>query len=338
MFKLHRHLLALTAITLTLFAAACGDSSNGELPVSLQRYAMASGGQTGVYYPTAVGISQQVDKVSQGLIEVRATGGSGENAQLLRKGSVGFAIMQNDIAAYAREGTLMFAEYGPDTSLLGVAALYPEHVQLVTLANSGINSVADLEGKSVVLGAIGSGSEANAKQVLEVYGMSTDDLGRIERLKPAEAADYLQDGRVDAAFFTFGLGTASIQTLAESKGIKLVPIDGEARAKLIEKYPFYSEAVISVDAYRGVSEEVPTVSVMATLVASEKTPAAAVQTVLKSVFDNIDDFRRTHARLGGVSRESAEQGLTLPLHPGAKAFYEGGNASAEEPHGADHQH
>lgn len=345
MFKLHRHLLALTAITLTLFLAACGepgnDSAGGELPLSLQRYAMASGGQTGVYYPTAVGISQQVDRVSKDLIEVRATGGSVENARLLRKGSVGFAIMQNDIAAYARDGKEMFADDGPDSTLMGVAALYPEHVQIVTLEGSGINSVADLKGKSVAIGAIGSGTDANATQILEAYGMTLEDLGKVERLKSGESADYLQDGRVDAAFFTFGLGTASIQTLAETKGIKLVPVDGDTRAKLIEKYPFYSEAVIPVDAYRGVAEEVPTVSVMATLVASEKTPAAAVQTLLSAVFDNIDDFRRTHARLTEVSKDSAEAGLSLPMHPGAKAFFgvenEAEHADHDDSH-AGHQH
>jgi TRAP transporter TAXI family solute receptor len=286
------------------------------------RFVIVSGGQTGVYYPTAGAIA----KLARGegmQLEVQSSGGSVANARLLDAGNADFAIMQNDIAAYARGGELMFDK--PIASLVGVAALYPEHVQVVARANAGIESISDLAGKRVAIGAIGSGTEANALQVLAAYGLSEEDLAKVERLKAGESRDYLQDGRVDAAFFTFGVGTASITELASISQIKLIPIEGPQRTTLLEQHPFYREAVIPAGSYGDVTpSDIPTVAVMATLVARADVADETVAKLLAGVFDHLDDFKSAHQRLNVVNRKDAQANLTLPIHPGAKAFYDAG--------------
>jgi len=305
----------LSIVAVLTLPTGCG-GEGGEAP---QRYVLVSGGQAGVYYPTAGAIADLVSKHSDVRLDVQTSGGSVANARFVGRGDAHFAIMQNDIAAYARNGELMFDRAYPQ--ITGVAALYPEHVQVVAAADAGIESITDLRGKRVAIGAIGSGSEANALQVLEAYGLSEADLGRVERLKASEARDYLQDGRIDAAFFTFGVGTAAIQELALMSEITFVPIMGDERSALIDRYGFYQQATIPAEAYEDLDVAVPTVAVMATLVAREDVPAEAVEQVLASVFGHIEQFRRAHDRLKQVNRERAHDGLTLPLHPGAEAFY-----------------
>lgn len=234
------------------FYADEGDPATGEP----RRHVVVSGGQGGVYYPTAGAIARLARQADANLhLDVQTSGGSVSNARLLHDGDADFALIQDDIAAYAREGSNMFAETEPMPTIRGLAALYPEHIQIVARRNAEIESVADLAGKRVAIGDIGSGTEANALQILEAYGLSTDDLGRVERLGASEARDYLQDGRIDAAFFTFAVGTAAIQDLAHQAAITFVPVEGEARERLMAEYPFYHEAVIPRGAYREVEGE-----------------------------------------------------------------------------------
>jgi TRAP transporter TAXI family solute receptor len=297
---------------------------------SRTRFVMVSGGQTGVYYPTAGAVAKLLSRSHPDYeLTVQTSGGSVFNARAIANGNADFAILQNDIASYARGGQLMFKDDGAIGSILGVAALYPEHIQIVALADSGIRTVAGLVGKRVAIGAIGSGTEANALQILEAYNIDESKLGRVERLKAGEARDYLQDERVDAAFFTFGVGTAAIQELALTRDVVFVPVESDARDKLIESHPFYRPAVIPQGAYRKAEgnqmavpfADVPTVSVIATLVARDSVPPEAVSAVLDGIFSNLDDFKGTHARLRGVNKQAAKDNLTIPLHPGAQAYY-----------------
>jgi len=315
----HRLLAVLIAATFTLLAG-CGGESSGDGPSG--RFVLASGGQTGVYYPTANAIKRLAKKQADGLLlDVPTTGGSVANARMLAKDEAQFAVMQNDIAVYARQGQLMFKEDGPDENLMGVAALYPEHVQIVARADADIATVDDLAGKRIAIGAVGSGTEANALQILQAYGIAEADLAKVERLKASEARDYLQDNRVDAAFFTFGVGTAAILDLAQQTDIALVPVTGDARTQLMENYTFYRAATIPAGSYPGVDADVPTVSVIATLVCRKDVPADVVEAVLRGIFMNLDEFKQAHARLADIDRNTAEAYLAVPAHEGAKAFY-----------------
>ncbi len=326
----HAHLFGSVLLTTcVLLLAGCGEDGapTGAAPPDARRYVIVSGGQSGVYYPTASAIARLAGQADPNLmLDVQTSGGSVANARMIGFGDADLATMQNDIASYARHGTEMFSastagRAGID-NLVGVAALYPEHIQVVARADSGVGTIADLEGKAVAIGAIGSGTEANARQILAAYGLSEADLGRVERLSASQSRQYLQDKRVDAAFFTFGVGTAAIQELALVSRIKLIPVDGEPRRRLLDRYEFYSEAVVPAGSYRGVESDVPTVSVTATLVARAQVPADVIDAVLRGVFDHLDQFQATHARLKQVNRADAAAKLTLPMHDAAEAYFQ----------------
>src|SRR3990170_3953817 len=174
---------------------------------------IASGWVVGVYYPLAGAMSRIAYNAKD--LNIRATvessGASVANAQLIGTGDADFALLQNDIAYYAYNGTGLAAFKDKAVkSMGGVFTIYPELVQLVATKESGIKTIRDLKGKKVVLGPTGSGTEANALQILEAYGLRESDLGKAERIDAAAASDQLKDRRVDAVFYTVGLGAAAI--------------------------------------------------------------------------------------------------------------------------------
>ncbi|MEW6048401.1 MAG: TAXI family TRAP transporter solute-binding subunit [Bacillota bacterium] len=284
---------------------------------------LASGWVVGVYYPIAGAMSRIIYKADIGIrLTVESSGASVANAKLIQSGDADFAILQNDIAYYAYRGETLEAFRGdPVANMRGVLGMHLEPVQLVARADARINSVADLRGKRVNLGPLGSGAEQNALQVLEAYGLSVRDLGRAERLSAAEAADYLKDGRIEAAFFTVGLGAAAIQDVAVVTPIKIVPVDEPSFASLRQRYPFYAREVIPPGVYKGVDAPVPTVAVRAIMVARAELEDEIVYKVLKAIFNDLDTLYTAHAAAKQITLEKALDAMPVPLHPGAEQFY-----------------
>jgi uncharacterized protein len=309
------------AILSAVLAAVALLGGCGEGP---PQYVVVTGSTTGVYYQVGQAVDAMVRRNGDDVrLGVRASGGSVDNARQLAADRADFALMQSDIAAFALEGAYMF-QGQPITNIRGVAALYPEHVHLVVRADSGIATVADLAGKAVAIGDAGSGTEANALQILGAHGLSESDLGRVERLGASQSAGRMQDGHVQAMFYTVGVGAAAVQELATQMELAFIGIEGDAREALLRDHGYYTAATIPADAYGPgrPAASVPTVAVTAMLVARQEVPDEAVQAVLASIFDHIDAFRARHARLGQVDAATARAGLTIPLHPAAQAFYE----------------
>jgi len=282
---------------------------------------IASGWVTGAYYPMAGAISRIAWKhlKDKGIkVTAESSGASVANAKLIGAGDTDFAILQNDIANYAHYGKLMFKK--PIKKLLGVCTLFPEHVQLIARADAGINSPADLKGKKVAVGPVGSGTTENAKQILEAWGLSMKDI-KAQRLKSSQAADYIKDGRLDAAFFTVAVGAAVIVDTAIVKPIKVVPISGPNVDKLIKKYPFYAKQVVAGGSYKGNPKDVPTVSVMSMLAARADLEADIVYSILKAMYSDLDQLRKAHAKFKDISPKTGLVGMSVPLHPGAKKYF-----------------
>ncbi|MEX0885974.1 MAG: TAXI family TRAP transporter solute-binding subunit [Phycisphaeraceae bacterium] len=310
--------MAVTGLLAAGLVAGSCDAGGG-------RYVLVTGGQTGVYYPVGQAIARLLHDGDSGIrMDVRPSGGSQDNARQLGRGDADFALIQNDFAVHATRGEQMF-DGEPIANLRGVAALYPEQVHIVARADAGITSVADLAGKRVSTGDAGSGTEGNARHILAAYGLSESDLGQQERLGAAQSADYLQDGRLDAMFFTVGVGAAAIQQVTTQPGLDVVfvPVDGEQREALLDQYPYYTAAAIPADAYGAgePGEDVPAVSVVASLVTTAEVSEEAVAAVLSAMFDNLDAFRGSHGRLREFNRADAEADLPIELHAGAAAFY-----------------
>lgn len=280
---------------------------------------IGTGGTAGTYYPIGGAMAEILNKDIKGVnASAQSTGASVANINMLKDGSVDLAIVQNDITYYAVNGTEMFADKKVDT-LKGIATLYPETCQFVTLAESGIKSIADLKGKRVAVGAAGSGAEANARQILEAYGITYNDIDA-QYLSFSEGASALKDGNVDAAFLTAGYPTASVQDIASQNPVALLPIDDDKAEALINKYPFYTKTTIPAGTY-GFANETKTVSVMAMLVANDKVDDALGYDIAKALFSNLDRLQASHSVGKLITKEGALKGMPIPMNGGAEKYF-----------------
>lgn len=309
-----KKVVALTIILTTILGV-------GQVQAKKKFITLGAGWVTGVYYPLAGAMSRIMYLYAPDFkLTVESSGASVANARLIRDKEVDMAILQNDIAYYAYTGTEVFKNEKPAKNMRGVLALHKETVHIVARKDASINSPADLKGKKVAVGPLGSGTEANARQILGVYGLTFKDI-KAERLKASEAADFLKDGRIDAAFFTVGQGAAAIMDVSIITPIKIVPIDDAHFKMLKEKYPFYARDEIQPGVYKGVNSPVPTVAVKALLVARKGLSTSDVHKFLKVLFDHIDLLHKAHARAKSISLQTALEGMSIPLHPGAEEYY-----------------
>lgn len=321
-------LLLISVLVLSIFMVGCGNGDNGdngeveEGGESPDRLAIATGGTTGTYYPLGGAFANIINDYVDGVTaNSESTGASVENVNLLNDGEVDFAMVQNDISYYAYEGIEMFEAEEPMENLRGLATLYPETIQIVADADAGIESIEDLAGKRVAVGAPGSGTEANARQILAAHGLSYDDLTP-DYLSFGEASDNLRDGHVDAAFVTAGTPTAAITDLSTQHSVVLIPIAQDMIDEIISEYPYYAQVEIEAGTYRNQDETVDAVAVMAMLTVRAELSEDLVYEVTKALFENLSDLESAHARGGDVSLEGALDGMSLELHPGTQRYFD----------------
>ena len=280
---------------------------------------IATGGTAGTYYPIGGAMAEVLNKDIPGMnASAQSTGASVANINMLKEGTVDLAIVQNDITYYATNGTEMFKDNKIE-GLQGIAILYPETCQAVTLESTGIKSIADLKGKRVAVGAMGSGVEANARQIMEAYGVTYNDI-TVQYLSFAEGASALKDGNVDAAFLTAGYPTAAVQDIASQNKVVILPVEVAKADAMIAKYPFYTKTVIPAGTY-GIAADVPTVSVMAMLVATNKMDADTGYAVTKAIFSNLDRIQAAHSAAKAITKESATNGMPIEMNAGADKFF-----------------
>ena len=307
-----RVLTVICALALTVTVAGCGGGS-GEKEQFIN---IATGGTAGTYYPIGGAIAEILNKNGMNA-SAQSTGASVANINMLKDKQVELAIVQNDITYYAVNGLEMFKEGGKIENLFGIASLYPETCQFVVREDSGIRSINDLKGKRVAVGAAGSGAEANARQILEAYGITYDDVDE-QFLSFAEGAYAIKDGTVDAAFVTAGYPTASVQDVAAQNKIRLLPVGDDQIKVLTEKYPFYTKTTVPAGTYQGFDEDVQTVSVMAILVANDKIDAALGEKLTKAIFDNVDKIATAHSAGKNIKKENALEALDfIKMNEGA---------------------
>ena len=252
-------------------------------------------------------------------LSVLSTGGSRANIALLDSRDAAFAIVQNDVLYYAYTATDLFNGDTAHERLRGIACLYEETLQIVT-CDENIKTIADLKGKTVCVGDEGSGVEVNARQILEVYGITFDDINVVNASFDA-AADSLKSGAIDAAFIIAGAPTKAVTDLAQDTKIRLVALDDEHISALQTKYRFYAKTSLPADTYPGFSEDVTTVSVKAVLAASERMPKGQVYELLSAFFESNELLSSSHKGLEGLTEQVAAEGISIPLHKGAEEYY-----------------
>ena len=301
--------------------AAVADEPEPPATGQVEWLIMATGGAAGTYYPFGGVIANVVTNALGGQVSITAntSGASVANARALFSGDVELALMQNDILYYAYTGTGILADDGGMPELRTIATLYPEVVQLVATVASGITSVHDLVGQRVVIGDAGSGTEANALHVLAAHGISPDDFSSVQNLSFGEASTAIQNGNIDAAFVTAGGPTPAVTELSHTVDIVIVPIEGTYAEALLEAHPFYVVYEIP-DAYYDVPG-VSTIAVLATLVTTTNLSEDTVYNITRAMFENQQEIAIGHSRGNDLSLESAVEGISAPLHPGAERFF-----------------
>jgi TRAP transporter TAXI family solute receptor len=252
----------------------------------------------------------------------QSTGASVENIGLVSTGETEVAFVQNDVTYYAWTGTESFADKDKVTNIRGMAMLYPEVIQIIATESSGIKSVDDLKGKKVAVGAPGSGTEVNARQILEEHGISYSDLGKADYLSFAEAADQLKDKQIDAAFVTAAVPTSAVTEVTQTADIVVVPVESAKISSLIAKYPFYTEVTIPANSYKGQSSDVITPAVMAMLVVPENLDEDLVYNLTKQLFEQRQVIIDTHDKGNDIKLETALAGMPIDVHPGSQRYYD----------------
>lgn len=324
--KRTKSLLALVLIMAMSILAACGSDkgkeddkkSGGNDSAQKPKFiSIVTGGTGGTYYPLGGSFAKIISDETGIQTNAEVSGASAENMNLLANEEAELAFSQTDIAAYAVEGKLMF-ESGKIDNVQAIGTLYPETIQIVTTAKSGIKTVADLKDKKVSVGAPGSGTVANAEQILDVHGMTFDDIKK-QDLSFDESTAGLQDGTIDAAFVTAGTPTGAVESLAATEDVVIVPIEQDKIDALIKKYPYYTADEVPQGVY-GLDSKVSTVAVQAMLVVRADLSENVVYDITKAIFENTDKV--THAKGKLIKAEKALNGIGIDVHPGAQKYFD----------------
>lgn len=279
-----------------------------------------TGGQSGIYYPLGVALSQMYGKaLPAAKISVQATKASAENLNLLQQGKGEVAFALGDAVSDAWKGDEEAGFKTPLKKLRAVSGLYPNYIQIIANAESGIKTIADLKGKRISVGAPKSGTELNARAILKAAGMTYKDFAKVEYLGFGESVELMKNRQLDVTLQSVGLGAASIRDLAVSINIVVVSIPADVVSKVGDAA--YEPATIPADTYGGQKSPVPTAAIKNILVTHEGVSNETAYAMTKSMFDNMDGMTAAHTAAKGIVKKDAPKGLPIPLHPGAEKYY-----------------
>ena len=304
--------IGLIGLVLLLSMAVCVFASG-----KTEQIRMATGGSTGTYYAFGSAVGQIMTEKTKIPVTVQSTGASKANIQLIQAGEIELALVQNDVMDYAWKGVDLF-NGEKIQSFNAMAAIYAEVCQVV--AHPSIKTIGDLRGKNVSVGDAGSGTEFNARQILEAYGITFNDIGR-QNLGFGASADALKDGKIDAFFCVAGAPTPAIIDLATTRDIVVLDVDDAHAKQLIQKYPFFTQYSIPAGSYRGQTAPAKTVAVKATFIVSAKLSENTVYQLTKVIFENKAQITAAHAKGAEISTTYAIEGISTPFHPGAIKYY-----------------
>ncbi len=286
---------------------------------------IGTGGVTGVYYPAGGAICLLVnrDRKDHGFrCSVESTGGSVFNLNKISSGELDMGIAQSDWQFHAYNGTSRFEDQGPAKNLRSVFSIHPEPFTVVARAASGIRVLEDMKGKRVNIGNPGSGQRGTMEVLMKAQGWTKDDFQSVSELSSRDQSSALCAGQIDAMVFTVGHPSQSIKEATTSCDSVIVEVSGPVIDKLVRDNEYYRTTIIPAGMYRGNHDDVRTFGVVATFVASEATPADAVYTVVKAVFENFEAFKMLHPAFKILNKaDMIKKGLSAPLHPGAVKYY-----------------
>ena len=325
-----KFLALVLALVMALSLAACGGDKNADNgdggSTATKQLRFVTGGESGTYYGFGSVIATHATNNAGVNVVALSSDGSKANVFSLEENEAELGFCQSDVMAYAYNGTNIFADSGKVDCFSVLAALYTEQVQIVT-TNPDIKSVADLEGKSVSVGAPASGVYFNAVDILSAYGIGDLDAdGKFTKINATyqsfgDSADSLKDGKIDAAFIVAGAPTTAIMDLSTTKAAYLVSLDDAHIDELLAASPYYTKHVIPAGTYNGQDEDVTTVAVGAVILARDDVSEDAIYALTADIFDNAPDLISSHAKYGELSTEFGASITSVPYHPGAAKYF-----------------
>jgi TRAP transporter TAXI family solute receptor len=279
-----------------------------------------TGGTSGVYYPLGVALANVIGKAMPEVkTSVQSTKASVENLNLLQAGRGEIAFTLGDSLSDAWKGNEEVGFKAPLKKLRGVAAIYPNYIQIVARADAGIKTIADLKGKKISVGAPKSGTELNARAILGAAGITYKDFAKVEYLPFGESVELMKNRQLDVTLQSAGLGVSSLRDLATSVDIVVVAIPADIVKKVDD--PAYIAATIPADTYKGQNADVATAAVQNFLVTHEGVPTDVVYGMTKALWTHLDQLVAAHAAAKAITLKNALNGMPVPLHPGAEKYY-----------------
>jgi TRAP transporter TAXI family solute receptor len=292
---------------------------------------IGTGGPTGVYFVVGNSICRMVHREAaegrrragkHGLrCAAPSTVGSTYNIAKIAEGELDFGVTQSDWQHHAYNGTNRFEGRRFD-KLRAVFSLHPEPLHIIVGKDSGINTWSDLGGKRVNVGNPGSGQRGTMEVLMAAHGTSLGDFSVATEFTSTEQSKALCDGRIDAYGYTVGVPNAGVAVATDGCGARIISLNSSVERKLVAQYPFYTFTIIPTGTYKTSGSDVTTFGVMATLVTSADQPDDVVYEVVRSVFENLEDFREMHPAFMQLDpARMIKDGLSAPLHPGAEKYY-----------------
>jgi len=279
-----------------------------------------TGGTSGVYYPLGVALANVIGKAMPSLkTSVQATKASVENLNLLQAGRGEIAFTLGDSLSDAWKGNEDAGFKTPLKKLRGIAAIYPNYIQIVARADSGIKTLADLKGKNISVGAPKSGTELNARTIFAAAGITYKDFAKVEYLPFGESVELMKNRQLDATLQSAGLGVSALRDLATSVDIVVVTIPADVIKKTND--PAYLPATIPANTYRGQTTDVQAAAVQNFLVTHEGVSNDTVYGMTKALWSNLDQLTAAHSAAKAIDIKNALTGMPIPLHPGAEKYY-----------------
>lgn len=280
---------------------------------------LATGGTAGTYYPFGGAMAKIWNSKIPGMnVTAQATGASVENVRLVNRKEAELAIVQSDTIDFAFNAKEAFKE--KLTKMAVLAVLYPEVIQVVVRGDSKIDSFDDLKGMKIGVGAPGSGTEANFRQLSDGYGIKKEDV-KAQYLSFSESAEQFKDKHIDAFIVTAGIPNAAIMDIGTQHSVRIINIADNKAAAITKKYPFLSSFTIPANTYKNQTSPVKTVAVNAVLIASTDVKADVAYSIVKSLFEGQNDLAAAHAKGKELNLKTASTGVSIPFHPGAVKYY-----------------
>ncbi len=280
---------------------------------------MGTGGTAGTYYAFGSEIAGLWNNSDLGVeVTPMVTGASKANIVSIHDGEMQLGWSQNDTIFYAYNADPEIFEGEKFDNFYAMAALYPEAVQLVVAADSSIKNIEDLKGKSISIGAAGSGTSVNAMQILELAGLKLDDV-KAQYLSFDASADAFQNMTIEAFFVTAGIPNTGIISAAIKRPVRVISLTDEQMERLQAKYPFYVPVELKGGTYTGQDDDIIIPSITAVIIVSKDLSEDMVYNLTKTLFEKADDLTHDKARV--LDPQFAVQGIPCPIHPGAAKYF-----------------